>query len=81
MHEWSYAIPDGQLAGPISEAEFIKAIKSGQVQRTTRVHSDTRTKGKWVQADKLPSVKKAFDQLNVPCPPIATKHQFPNTLK
>ena len=48
MHLWSYTIDDGQIMGPASEADFIEAIKSGQVQRTTRVHSDTRTNGKWV---------------------------------
>jgi hypothetical protein len=76
-HQWSYTIGDGQIMGPASEADFIEAIKSGQVQRTTRVRSDTRTNGKWVQANQVPSVKNAFDKLNVPHVPIATQPQRP----
>ena len=67
MHVWSYlksSWTEEIQVGPISESEFISHIKQGQVKRTTKVVSQTRTKGKWYEAQQVTGLKKLFEQID-----------------
>lgn len=58
-NSWSYRNPGSESAvGPISESEFVKRLKDGSINRESLVMSATRTKGKWVQAGKVPAIAK-----------------------
>ena len=66
QHQWYYKQAEGPEVGPITESQFVKLIKKGDITRTTRVYSETRTKGKWYTASKVPSVAKLLS----PAPPV-----------
>lgn len=66
MHQWYYlktSLTSEDQVGPISEAEFIAAIKSGAVKPKSKVNSPTRTKGNWIAAGSMPAIKNVFEKV------------------
>lgn len=61
QHQWSYKQRGSESAvGPIDEPEFVGLVKSGTIDARTLVSSPTRTKGKWVEANRIPALAKFF---------------------
>ena len=58
-HQWHYlkkTLLNEEQVGPVPEAEFVEAIKSGQITHKSKVFSATRTRNQWAEAGKVPAV-------------------------
>lgn len=51
-------------AGPVSEAELLTKVSSGEIQPDTLLQSESKTKGRWVKMSEIPPALERWQQLN-----------------
>jgi hypothetical protein len=67
MHQWYYMSEDflgnGQMVGPLSEADLLGLVREGKVTMQTQVMSPSRTKGGWYVVPQVPYLKRTVERL------------------
>lgn len=64
-HFWNYiksGWAEDQIIGPVSEAVFAKMLREGSIGPKTKVMSQTRSKGAWLDVAQIPSCMKLVEQ-------------------
>ena len=58
-HQWFYIKPgmiSDETVGPLTQKEFIRAVRDGKVARDGLVSSPTQTKGQWMEVQQIPKL-------------------------